>query len=82
MLVDLAAEDRAVRAAGQPMIEALGAPGPVQPVLLAAAARVQDAPVIAVTATEQEAEELARKMLCLLPPEKVSIFPGWETLPH
>ncbi|MQA84743.1 MAG: transcription-repair coupling factor [Streptosporangiales bacterium] len=39
-------------------------------------------PVLAVTATEREAEDLAAALSSLLPPEGVAEFPGWETLPH
>ncbi|MGH8773929.1 MAG: transcription-repair coupling factor [Jiangellaceae bacterium] len=39
-------------------------------------------PVLAVTATSREAEDLAEALRCLLPPETVTEFPSWETLPH
>ncbi len=38
--------------------------------------------VLAVTSTGREAEELADALRCLLPPDQVAIYPGWETLPH
>ncbi|MGZ8751076.1 MAG: transcription-repair coupling factor, partial [Pseudonocardia sp.] len=39
-------------------------------------------PVLAVTATGREAEDLAAALRCLLPPDEVAEFPAWETLPH
>ncbi|GGM19684.1 transcription-repair-coupling factor [Micromonospora sonchi] len=39
-------------------------------------------PVLAVTATSREAEDLVAALGSLLPPEQVAIFPSWETLPH
>ncbi|WP_055590659.1 transcription-repair coupling factor [Peterkaempfera griseoplana] len=39
-------------------------------------------PVLAVTATGREAEDLAAALRSLLPPDSVAEFPAWETLPH
>ncbi len=39
-------------------------------------------PVLAVTATTREAEELAAGLGELLPPDTVAVYPAWETLPH
>ncbi|GAA4862264.1 transcription-repair coupling factor [Kitasatospora terrestris] len=39
-------------------------------------------PVLAVTATGREAEDLAASLRSLLPPDAVAEFPAWETLPH
>ncbi|WP_433537049.1 transcription-repair coupling factor [Micromonospora sp. CA-249363] len=39
-------------------------------------------PVLAVTATTREADDLAAALGGLLPPEQVVVFPSWETLPH
>lgn len=39
------------------------------------------APVIAVTATGREAEDLSAELRAMLG-EKVALFPSWETLPH
>ncbi|MFC1412938.1 transcription-repair coupling factor [Streptacidiphilus sp. N1-12] len=53
--------------------------------LAAAAAKEQDSrgrPVLAVTATGREAEDLAAALASLLPPDSVAEFPAWETLPH
>ncbi|MDX6293124.1 MAG: hypothetical protein QOH50_2199 [Kribbellaceae bacterium] len=62
----------------------LSAPAPIRPVLLAAlAAGVgADRPVLAVTATFREAEELTEALQCLVDPGTVAYYPAWETLPH
>jgi transcription-repair coupling factor (superfamily II helicase) len=62
----------------------VAAPGPLQPVLVAAlaAARLGDRTVLAVTATDREAEVLGDGLRSLLDPVQVVDFPGWETLPH
>src|SRR5919202_996890 len=39
-------------------------------------------PVLAVTATSREADDLAAALGCLLPEDRVAVFPAWETLPH
>ncbi len=39
-------------------------------------------PVLAVTATSREADDLAAAVSSLLPPEQVVVYPAWETLPH
>ncbi|MET9614280.1 transcription-repair coupling factor [Kitasatospora indigofera] len=39
-------------------------------------------PVLAVTATGREAEDLAASLRSLLPADAVAEFPAWETLPH
>src|ERR1700756_713841 len=38
--------------------------------------------VLAVTSTGREADDLAATLRCLLPPDSVAVYPGWETLPH
>jgi transcription-repair coupling factor (superfamily II helicase) len=38
--------------------------------------------VFAVTSTQREAEDLVESLSCLLPPDRVALYPGWETLPH
>ncbi|WP_433029383.1 transcription-repair coupling factor [Actinomycetospora sp. CA-053990] len=40
------------------------------------------APVLVVTATEREAEELTTAVGELLSPDEVALLPSWETLPH
>lgn len=39
-------------------------------------------PVLAVTATTREADDLAAALGCLIPADQVAVFPSWETLPH
>ncbi|MGF1654604.1 MAG: transcription-repair coupling factor [Actinomycetales bacterium] len=51
-----------------------------QAVVLAAIARRR--PVLAVTATAREADELVESLAAYLPATEVAAFPAWETLPH
>ena len=57
-----------------------------RPALLATLARGQQGrpgtPLLVVTATGREAEDLAGALRCFLPPDRVADFPSWETLPH
>lgn len=46
------------------------------------AAVAAERPVLAVTATGREAEDLAAALGCLLDPDAVAVYPAWETLPH
>ncbi|BCY05697.1 transcription-repair coupling factor [Actinoplanes sp. L3-i22] len=39
-------------------------------------------PVLAVTATSREADDLADALGCLIDPDRVAVYPSWETLPH
>ena len=39
-------------------------------------------PILAVTATGREAEDLVAALRCFLPADVVADFPSWETLPH
>jgi len=50
--------------------------------LLAARPGATGAPVLLVTATTREAEDLETALGSFLPGEKVATFPSWETLPH
>ncbi|GAA0681134.1 transcription-repair coupling factor [Kitasatospora atroaurantiaca] len=49
---------------------------------LAGQAGERGRPVLAVTATGREAEDLAAALRSLLPADAVADFPAWETLPH
>ncbi|MFC6091202.1 transcription-repair coupling factor [Saccharothrix lopnurensis] len=75
--------DKALRA----LVDSVGVPeleleGPPAARPLVAAALAGSTPVLAVTATGREADEL-RAVLCdLIGPEQVALFPSWETLPH
>ncbi|WP_229072072.1 transcription-repair coupling factor [Actinoplanes sp. DH11] len=39
-------------------------------------------PVLAVTATSREADDLADALGCLIDADRVAVYPSWETLPH
>ncbi|MFI5955345.1 transcription-repair coupling factor [Cryptosporangium sp. NPDC051539] len=62
----------------------LTAPESLRPFVVAtlAGARTGGGPVLAVTATGREADDLAAALTCLLPPDRVAVYPAWETLPH
>ena len=65
----------------------LTAPASLRPFLAAAVAAPPDRggagrPLLAVTATSREGEELAAALADLLPPDQVAFYPAWETLPH
>ena len=83
-LLDAALTDPALAAvaesAGAPALSISG-PGAVQPFAVAALART-DRVVLAVTSTGREAEDLVSALQCLLPADRVALYPGWETLPH
>ncbi|MDT4928041.1 MAG: hypothetical protein QOF92_908 [Pseudonocardiales bacterium] len=70
-------------AAGTDSSASLTISGPtgVQPFAIAATAR-SGRLVLAVTSTGREAEDLVDALRCLLPPDEVALYPGWETLPH
>jgi transcription-repair coupling factor (superfamily II helicase) len=57
-----------------------------RPPLIAALAGAHDPcvrrPILAVTATGREAEDLVAALRCFLPSDVVADFPSWETLPH
>jgi transcription-repair coupling factor (superfamily II helicase) len=74
-------------AAGGGAEATLTAPPALRPFVAAAAAAATDhggagRPVLAVTATTREADELASALKDLLPPQRVAVYPAWETLPH
>ncbi|MDQ3735750.1 MAG: transcription-repair coupling factor, partial [Actinomycetota bacterium] len=59
----------------------------VNPLVVAAIAAERERggagrPVLAVTATSRQAEDLADGLRCLLRDSQVEVFPAWETLPH
>ena len=39
-------------------------------------------PILLVTATTREADDLAEALGCLFPRDRIATFPSWETLPH
>ncbi|MEU1821777.1 transcription-repair coupling factor [Streptomyces abikoensis] len=74
----------AVKAAGdgnRPHVDLVGPPA-ARPFTIAALARNAGRPVLAVTATGREAEDLAAALRSLLPADAVVEYPAWETLPH
>ena len=78
-----AARDLARRGDLEPLD--LTAPPALRPFVVAAAAADGSGggrPVLAVTATSREAEDLAAALGCLLPADEVAVYPSWETLPH
>src|SRR5690348_11892400 len=79
-----AALAEAVKAAadGNRMHIDLVGPPAARPFAIAALARETARPVLAVTATGREAEDLAAALRSLLPPDGVVDYPSWETLPH
>ena len=67
----------------------LTAPVALRPFVVAAIAAesggevaVAGRPVLVITATTREAEDLVGALGCLLPVDEIAVFPPWETLPH
>src|SRR5881409_376513 len=56
-------------------------PAGLRPFAIAALATT-GTPVLAVTSTERESQDLVTALRSLLPPDQVVDFPAWETLPH
>ena len=84
-LLDAALGDPALRrigeALGQPDLTVSGPPA-IAPFAIAALAR-QGRTVLAVTSTGREAEDLAApRWAAWSHPDRVALYPGWETLPH
>ena len=79
LLADPAAAEAvdSVRARGE--LDVVG-PAGIRPPLLAALA--QQRPLVVVTATGRDADELAAAVRCYLPADDVAVLPAWETLPH
>ena len=50
--------------------------------VIAALATGSGRPLLAVTSTGRESEDLVEALRCLLGPDSVAEFPSWETLPH
>ena len=82
-LIDAALADpalgRIVESVDAPELTVSG-PAALRPFAVAALARQRT--VLAVTTTGREAEDLADALRCLIPPDEVAVYPGWETLPH
>ncbi|MDP9816029.1 transcription-repair coupling factor [Spirilliplanes yamanashiensis] len=78
------ARARDLARAGFPDADALDltAPAALRPFVVAAVAADAGRPVLAVTATSREADDLADALGCLVEPGRVAVYPSWETLPH
>src|SRR6476469_109078 len=65
------------------LLDVSGSDG-IRPFLVAALARTlgERGPLVAVTATTREADDLAAALGAFLSPDAVAVFPSWETLPH
>src|SRR4051812_48832277 len=85
VLLDAVTADPAISHAithvGAPELD-LSAPAGLRPFIVAALAAKAGRPVLAVTATSRETEDLVAALQSLLPPESVVDYPSWETLPH
>jgi transcription-repair coupling factor (superfamily II helicase) len=85
VLLDAVTADPAISHAlghiGAPELD-LSAPAGLRPFIVAALAAKAGRPVLAVTATSRETEDLVAALKSLLPPESVVDYPSWETLPH
>jgi transcription-repair coupling factor (superfamily II helicase) len=87
-LLDIVVQDpavaEAVRAASEGRGTALDLVGPpaLRPFVVAAVAAHAQRPVLAVTATTRECEDLVAALGSLLPEDSVVEYPSWETLPH
>src|SRR4029453_10878794 len=53
-----------------------------RPFVIGSLVRGADRPILAVTATSREGEDLTSALATILPPERIAYFPSWETLPH
>ena len=76
----------AVSSAGVDSLE-LTAPASLRPFVVSALAADPSRggagrPVLAVTATGRDAEDLVDALRCVLPADEVAGYPSWETLPH
>jgi transcription-repair coupling factor (superfamily II helicase) len=67
--------------AGEPAVD-ISAPTGARAALVASLAREAGRPLLAVTATTREAEDLVSALGCFLDHDRVADFPAWETLPH
>ncbi|HZU55646.1 MAG TPA: transcription-repair coupling factor [Actinocrinis sp.] len=72
---------QAARAGDRPRLDLTAPPG-LRPFALAAIAERAGRPLLAVTATGRESDDLAAGLRSLLGASAVAEFPAWETLPH
>ncbi|MBV9292038.1 MAG: hypothetical protein JO222_06275, partial [Frankiales bacterium] len=81
VVVDDPALERALASLGVPSLDIAG-PAAMQPFAVALLAARGGRPVLAVTATTREAEDLVAAIQSLIDPHAVADYPAWETLPH
>ncbi|GAB3999314.1 hypothetical protein GCM10029992_27720 [Glycomyces albus] len=62
-------------------VDLVAIPG-ARPLAIAQAAANAPGPVLAVTATSREAEELVESLASFVPEDDIALYPAWETLPH
>src|SRR5262245_58605663 len=60
----------------------LTAPPGYRPLIIGSLVSRAERPILAITATGREAEDLAAALRCVVDPDVVAEFPAWETLPH
>ena len=75
---------RVLAEAGRSRLVDISSSDGARPFLITAIPRAprQSAPLLVVTATTREAEDLQAALGGLLPSDEVAVFPSWETLPH
>ncbi|GCE77065.1 transcription-repair coupling factor [Cellulomonas biazotea] len=86
LLADPAAAEAVSLVTARGELDVVG-PAGVRPPLLAALAGAEGAgakgrPLVVVTATGRDGDELAAALRCYLPDDAVAVLPAWETLPH
>lgn len=89
LLADPAAAEAVSLVPARGELDVVG-PAGVRPLLLAALAgahapsgpAAKGRPLVVVTATGRDADELAAALRCYLPEDVVAVLPAWETLPH
>jgi transcription-repair coupling factor (superfamily II helicase) len=84
-LLDAVRSDPALQAlgsAGGSDRRSISGPAALRPLAVATVAGRANRTVLAITSTGREAEDLLESLQCLLPPDTVALYPGWETLPH
>ena len=71
----------ALAAESEPQVDVVAVPG-ARPLAIAQAAGSAPGPVLAITATSREAEELVESLASFVPEDDIALYPAWETLPH
>ncbi len=86
LLADAAASEMVDRVHARGFLDVV-APAGARPALLAACTGISEAtpegrPLVVVTATGREADDLADALRCYVEHDDVAVLPAWETLPH